>query len=70
MLIWKIRAMEALTNAKLEVDRAFDTANKALHRLQKELPLECGAVNKAKELTNENEAEGMVIRPDHHRSPY
>ena len=56
--------------SKLEVDRAFDTANKALHRLRKELLPQSGAVNKAKELTNENEAEGMVTRPDHQRSPY
>ena len=37
-------------NAKLEVDRALDIANKTLHRLQKEVPLECEAVTKAAEL--------------------
>ena len=28
----EISAIEALTNAKLEVDRALDTANKTLHQ--------------------------------------
>ena len=34
----EISAIEALTNAKLEVDRALDKANKTLHRLLEEIP--------------------------------
>ena len=33
-----VSAIEALTSAKLEVDRALDTANKTLHRLREENP--------------------------------
>ena len=32
----EISAIEALTNAKLEVDRALDKASKTLHRLLEE----------------------------------
>ena len=35
----EISVIEALTDAKLEVDRALDTANKTLHRLLEENPL-------------------------------
>ena len=38
----EISAIEALTN---EVDRALDTANKTLHRVLEECPLESEAVN-------------------------
>ena len=47
-----INAIEALTNAKLEVDRALATANKTLHRLLEETPLESEADTKAAELNN------------------
>ena len=40
-------AIETLTNAKMEVDRALDTVNKTLHRLLEEIPLESEAVTKA-----------------------
>ena len=46
----EISAIEALTNTKLEVDRALDKANKTLHRLLEEIPLESEAVTKAAEL--------------------
>ena len=63
---------EALTNAKLEVDRALDTANKTLHRLLEEIPHESGAVTKAAELNSirdkrvytevyESEADAQII---------
>ena len=39
--------IESLTNAKLEVDRALDRANKTLHCLLEEIPLESEAVTKA-----------------------
>ena len=45
----EISAIETLTNAELEVDRAPDTANKTLHRLLEEVQLESEAVNKAAE---------------------
>ena len=48
----EISAIEMLTNAKLEVDRALDTANKTLHRLLEEIPLESMAVTKAAELNS------------------
>ena len=48
----EISAIETLTNAKLEVDRALDTANKTLHRLLEECPLESEAVTKATELNS------------------
>ena len=35
----EISATETLTNAKLEVDRALDRANKTLQRLLEEIPL-------------------------------
>ena len=68
----EISATEALTNAKLEVDRALDTANKTLHRLLEEIPLESEAVTKAAELNSirdkrvyaevyENEADAKII---------
>ena len=46
----EISAIETLANAKLEVDRALDTANKTLHRLLDECPLESEAVTKAAKL--------------------
>ena len=46
----EISSTEALRNAKLEVDRALDKANKTLHRLLEENPLESDAVTKAAEL--------------------
>ena len=48
----EISAIEALTNAKLEVDRALDKANRTLHRLLEEIPLESEAVTKATELNS------------------
>ena len=48
----EISAIEALTNAKLEVDRALDKANKTLHRLLEEIPLESDAVTKDAELNS------------------
>ena len=48
----EISAIETLTNAKLEVDRALDRANKTLHRLLEEIPLESEAVTKAAELNS------------------
>ena len=48
----EISAIEALTNAKLEVDPALDTANKTLHRLLEEIPLESDADTNAAELNN------------------
>ena len=43
----EISAIEVLTNVKLEVDRALDTANQTLHRLLGEIPLESEVVTKA-----------------------
>ena len=48
----EINDIEALTNAKLEVDRALDKANKTLHRLLEEIPLESEAVTEAGELNS------------------
>ena len=48
----EISAIEALTHAKLEVDRALDKANKTLHRLPEEIPLEPEGVTKAAELNS------------------
>ena len=45
-----LRAIEALTNANLEVDRALDKANKTLHRQLEEIPLE-----------SESEADAKII---------
>ena len=45
----EISAIEALTNAKVEVDRALDKANKTLHRLLEEIPFESEAVTKVAE---------------------
>ena len=45
----EISAIEALTN---EVDRALDTANKTLHRVPEECPLESQAFNSAAELNS------------------
>ena len=55
-----ISAIEALTNAKLEVDRALDKANKTLHRLLEEIQLESEAVTKTAEYTL-SEADAMII---------
>ena len=60
-------------NAKLEVDRALDTANKTLHRLLKEISFESEADTKAAALNSirdkrlytevyESEADAKVIR--------
>ena len=68
----EISAIEALTHAKLEVDRALDKANKTLHRLLEEIPLEPLAVTKAAELNSirdkrvytevyESEADAKII---------
>ena len=68
----EINAIETLTNAKLEVDRALDRANKTLHRLLEEIPLESEAVTTAAELNSirdkrvhtevyENEADAKII---------
>ena len=46
----EISAIEALTNANLEVDRALDNADKTLHRLWEEISVESEAVAKAAEL--------------------
>ena len=48
----EVSAIETLSNAKLEVDRALDTANKTLHRLQDERPSESEADIKAGELNS------------------
>ena len=48
----EISAIEALTEAKLEVDRALDKANKTLHRLKEEIPLVSEAVTNAAELNS------------------
>ena len=48
----EISAIEALTNATLEVDRGLDKASKTLHRLLEEIPLESEAVTKAEELNS------------------
>ena len=47
-----ISAIEAPTNAKLEVDRAMDTADKTLHRLLEEIPHESEAVTETAELNS------------------
>ena len=68
----EISAIEPLTNAKLEVDRALDEANKTLHRLLEKIPLESEAVTKCAELNSirdkgvytevyENEADAKII---------
>ena len=68
-----ISAIEALTDAKLEVDRALDTANKTLHRLLEDIPQESDAITKAAELNSirdkrvytevyESEADAKIIR--------
>ena len=48
----EISAIDALTHAKFEVDRALDKASKTLHRLLEEIPLESEAVTKAEELNS------------------
>ena len=48
----EISAVEALTHAKLEVDRAQDNANMVLHRLLEEIPFESEAVTNAAELNS------------------
>ena len=68
----EISSIEALTNTKLKVDRALDTANKTLHRLLEEILFESEAVTKATELNSikdkrvytemyESEAEARII---------
>ena len=69
----EISAMKALTNAKLEVDRALDEANKTLHRWLEKILFESEAVTKAAELNSirdkrvcievyKNEADAKVFR--------
>ena len=48
----EVSAIESLTNAKLEVDRALDKANKTLHRLLEEISLELEGVTRAAELNS------------------
>ena len=68
----EISSIEALTNTKLKVDRALDTANKTLHRLLEAIPFESEAVTKATELNSikdkrvytemyESEADARII---------
>ena len=68
----EISSIEALTNTKLKVDRALDTANKTLHRLLEPIPFESEAVTKATELNSikdkrvytemyESEADARII---------
>ena len=47
----EITAIDALTNAKLEVDRALDKANKTLHRLLEEIPLQNSTASETSEST-------------------
>ena len=68
----EISSIEALTNAKMEVDRALGIANKTLYRLLEEIPFESEAVTKAIELNSiknkrvytemyESEADAKII---------
>ena len=68
----EISSIEALTNTKLKVDRALDTANKTLHHLLEAIPFESEAVTKATELNSikdkrvctemyESEADARII---------
>ena len=68
----EISAIEALTNANLEVERALDKAHKTLHRLLEKFPLEFEAATKATELDStcdkrvytevyESEADAKII---------
>ena len=68
----EISAIETLTNAKLEADRALHTASKTLHRLLDECPNESEAITKAAELNSikdnrvytvmyESEADAKII---------
>ena len=52
----EISATEARTDAKLEVDRALDTANKTLHRLLEEIPLESEAGTNAADQQHQRQA--------------
>ena len=67
-----ISAIEALTNAKLEIDRALDKANMTLHRQLEEISIESEAVTKAEEIDSirdkrvytevyESEADAKII---------
>ena len=58
----EISAIEALTNAKFEVDRALDKANKTSHRLLEEIPLESEAVTEAAELNSIRETSESTLR--------
>ena len=58
----EISAIEALTNAKLEVDRALDKASKTLHRLLEEIPLESEAVTEAEELNSIRDKRVSTLR--------
>ena len=54
-----VSAIEARTNAKLEVDRALDTANKTLHHLREEIPLESEVVNTSLRSQEHQRQEGV-----------
>ena len=81
----EISAIETLTNAKLEADRALHTANKTLHRLLDECSHESEAITKAAELNSimdkrvytemyESEADSKIISGKwvlkHHKARY
>ena len=54
----EVGAIEALKNAKQELDRALHCANKTLHRVEEGIPLESEAVNKAAEIRSFQTQEG------------
>ena len=58
----EISAIEALTNAKFEIDRALDKASKTLHRLLEEIPLESEAATKAEELNSIRDKRVSTLR--------
>ena len=47
----EITAIDALTNAKLEVDRALDMASKTLHPLLEEIPVQNSTISETSEST-------------------
>ena len=56
--------IEGLTHAKLEDDRALDKANKTLHRLREEIPLESEAATNAAELNSIRDSESIPSEAD------
>ena len=54
-----VGAIDALTNAKLEVDRALSAADETLHRLRVEVPLESEAVTKGRR-TQEHQGQASL----------